>query len=38
MGLRSRDRVERLFSWKSIARRTYDFYQRLIDLRGAVPL
>ena len=36
MGLRSRQRVERLFSWKSIARRTYDFYQSLIGLRGAV--
>jgi starch synthase len=36
MALRSRQRVERLFSWKSIARRTYAFYQSLIDLRGAV--
>jgi glycosyltransferase involved in cell wall biosynthesis len=35
MGQRSRQRVERLFSWKSVARRTYDFYQSLIDLRGA---
>ncbi len=36
MGLCARDRVERLFSWKSVARRTCDFYQSLIDLRGAV--
>jgi glycosyltransferase involved in cell wall biosynthesis len=27
MGQRSRERVERLFSWTSVARRTYDFYQ-----------
>jgi glycogen synthase len=38
MGQRSRKRVERLFSWKSIARRTYDFYQSLISLQGAVSL
>jgi glycogen synthase len=29
MAGRSRERVERLFSWKSIARRTYEFYQAL---------
>ena len=30
MGRRSRERVERLFSWNSIARRTLDFYQELV--------
>ena len=35
-GCAARERVERLFSWKSIARRTCDFYQSLIDIRGAV--
>jgi glycogen synthase len=34
MGVRSRARVESLFSWKSIARRTVDFYQDLIRNRG----
>jgi glycogen synthase len=29
MGLRSRERVERAFSWASIARRTCDFYKSL---------
>jgi glycogen synthase len=29
MGLSSRERVERFFSWKSIARRTLDFYVEL---------
>jgi len=30
MGQRSRERVERHFSWASIARRTLDFYQELV--------
>jgi glycosyltransferase involved in cell wall biosynthesis len=30
MGLQSRDRVERHFSWSSIARRTLDFYSELV--------
>ena len=30
MGLQSRDRVERHFSWTSIARRTLDFYNELV--------
>ena len=30
MGLQSRDRVERHFSWSSIARRTLDFYSDLV--------
>ena len=30
MGLQSRDRVERYFSWSSIARRTLDFYAELV--------
>jgi alpha-maltose-1-phosphate synthase len=30
MGARSRERVEQLFSWKSIARRTLEFYQDLV--------
>jgi alpha-maltose-1-phosphate synthase len=30
MGLHSRDRVERHFSWSSIARRTLDFYSDLV--------
>jgi glycogen synthase len=34
MGLQSRDRVERHFSWSSIARRTLDFYS---DLRSMPP-
>jgi glycosyltransferase involved in cell wall biosynthesis len=29
MGRKSRQRVEKLFNWKSIARRTLDFYQEL---------
>jgi len=29
MGARARERVERLFGWKSVARRTYDFYTAL---------
>jgi glycogen synthase len=31
MGLRSRERVERLFSWHSIARRTLEFYGDLVQ-------
>src|SRR5262249_1428108 len=30
MGLRARERVERFFSWTSIARRTCDFYRELV--------
>ena len=30
MGRRSRERVERLFSWTSVARRTLDFYAELV--------
>jgi glycogen synthase len=30
MGERARERVERFFSWASVARRTLDFYQELI--------
>ncbi len=29
MGAQARERVERLFSWQSVARRTYDFYTAL---------
>jgi glycosyltransferase involved in cell wall biosynthesis len=29
MGARARERVERLFSWASVARRTVDFYRDL---------
>jgi glycosyltransferase involved in cell wall biosynthesis len=29
MGQRSRERVERLFGWASVARRTCDFYKEL---------
>ncbi len=35
MGCRSRERVEQLFSWSSIARRTLDFYQDLVQGRSA---
>jgi starch synthase len=31
MGTRSRERVEKHFSWKSIARQTLDFYKKLTD-------
>jgi alpha-maltose-1-phosphate synthase len=34
MGLKSRDRVERHFSWSSIARRTLDFYSDLVKNRA----
>ncbi len=34
MGQRARERVERFFSWASVARRTLDFYG---DLLGATP-
>ena len=34
MGLKSRDRVERHFSWSSIARRTLDFYSDLVKKRA----
>lgn len=34
MGTAARDRVERHFSWTSIARRTLEFYQQLIEARG----
>jgi glycogen synthase len=38
MGRRSRERVERLFSWASVARRTLDFYADLVRTRaGRVP-
>jgi glycosyltransferase involved in cell wall biosynthesis len=30
MGQRARRRVEKLFSWKSVAGRTLDFYQQLL--------
>jgi glycosyltransferase involved in cell wall biosynthesis len=33
MGRRSRERVERLFGWKSIARRTLEFYAELAGTR-----
>jgi glycogen synthase len=33
MGAQARERVERLFSWKSIARRTVDFYGELVGSR-----
>ena len=35
MGLQSRDRVERHFSWSSIARRTLDFYSDLRSMPAA---
>ena len=34
MGLKSRDRVERHFSWSAIAKRTLEFYS---DLRSTPP-
>jgi glycogen synthase len=30
MGRRSRERVERFFSWSSVARRTFEFYRELV--------
>jgi glycogen synthase len=37
MGIRSRERVERHFSWTSIARRTLDFYSDLIHEHNSKP-
>jgi glycosyltransferase involved in cell wall biosynthesis len=37
MGLQSRDRVKRHFSWSSIARRTLDFYSDLRPMPAAEP-
>ena len=34
MALRARERVEREFSWRSIARKTLDFYEELITARA----
>ena len=34
MGARARERVERLFSWASVARRTWDFYHELVRGEG----
>jgi glycogen synthase len=36
MGIKSRQRVERLFSWTSIARQTLGFYQELIERKNGV--
>jgi glycogen synthase len=36
MGARARERVERHFSWPSIARRTFDFYRDVCGLGGPV--
>lgn len=34
MGRKSRARVEKYFSWKSVARQTLEFYRKLIEARG----
>jgi glycosyltransferase involved in cell wall biosynthesis len=34
MGQRARERVERFFSWPSVARRTCDFYRELVEAAG----
>ncbi|MBU1726487.1 MAG: alpha-1,4-glucan--maltose-1-phosphate maltosyltransferase [Candidatus Omnitrophica bacterium] len=38
MGLKSRQRVVELFSWKSIAEETLDFYKHLIEKKGALDV
>jgi starch synthase len=35
MGAASRRRVEALFSWKSIARQTLDFYRELVEIAAS---
>ena len=37
MGVRARERVERFFSWASVARRTCDLYRDAMSARGEPP-